>query len=557
MKPTPLNFDISRLSDKKYLRKFGDREFTSILSSVASIAAEDRKINQLQYYKPASERCMAVHDSKARIVGVGGGNGSSKTETVLVELVSLATGVFPDCIREQCKAKFKGPVNCRLVLESLTTVLHPIMVPKLQWFKWTGLPMPGGSRGHWGWVPKDCLIGGDWERSWSEKLRTLTVLCRDPDDRAIVIGESKIQFMSHDQDAEDFASGDYHFIMLDEPPNLAIYTECEARTMRVGGRIMLAMTWPDDPAIPVDWIFDKIYEKAKPGTAIEWYELHTTENVNLDQEAIAAQMEQWDDMMAQVRIYGRPIRFSNLIHPGFTDRDAYWSFKEGKEVIPEMIPEEDLPDLVKYNHVIDFDEELGQSRHLPCVFIMDPHPRKPHMFMWVMIDPADNWWVIRDAECSAEVEEVRDMVFAIEKDMGLSVGQRLMDPNMGASPAGRRRDISWQVEFEECGLYMELADDSAVGRSRINGRLKPDKVSGAPRLHFHPRCQNTIDQMKRYTWDDFKLSTEKGQKQVPRDKYDDYPTMLKYLGNAEPNFRMMKYGAPVITRRVERTGAYG
>jgi hypothetical protein len=561
---TPLNFDLSKLKSAKFLRSFGDREFEGLLSSVLSIYAEDRKINQLQYYLPASPRCLDIHASQARVIGVGGGNGSSKTETVIAEMAALASGVFPDILRESLTPKFRGPINCRIVLESLTTVMHPVMVPKLQWFKWTGIAPAGGEQGHWGWIPKDCLTGGDWQRSWSEKLRTLTVICRDPDDRAKVLGESTIQIMSHDQDAEDFASGDFHFIMLDEPPKYAIYRECQARTMRVDGVIKLAMTWPDDPAIPVDWIFDEIYEVARLGSDIEWYELHTTENPNLNQEAVAAQMSKWDDMTAQVRIYGRPIRFSNLIHPDFTDRNAYWSLKQGKEVIPEMIEDEEEKNLlIKYNHVVAFDDDgtgpigTGYNPAWPCVFIMDPHPRKPHMFMWVQVDPADDWWVVRDAECNAEVEDVRDLVFAIEKDMGLSVGMRIMDPNMGASPAGRRRDISWQEEFEEVGLYMELADDSAVGRSRINGRLKPDTISRVPRLHFHPRCQATIAQMKRYSWDDYKLSNEKAQKQTPRDKYDDYPTMLKYLGNAEPGFRIMKYGAPVIGHKAKREGAYG
>ena len=61
--------------------------------------------------------------------------------------------------------------------------------------------------------------------------------------------------------------------------------------MRVNGRMMLAMTWPDDPSVPVDWIFDRVHDCAGPeGSDIVWYELHTTDNAHLNQEAIASQM---------------------------------------------------------------------------------------------------------------------------------------------------------------------------------------------------------------------------------------------------------------------------
>jgi hypothetical protein len=160
---------------------------------------------------------------------------SSKTEACLAEMVMCMTGQIPISLQDEIKPKDKlrGPINCRIVCESLTTVLHPIILPKLQWWKWTGVDQPGGEKGHWGWIPRDCLIGGDWSKSWSEKYRMLRVLYRDPLQQNRVIGESTLQCMSRDQDASDFASGDYHMILHDEPPTHAIWRENQARTMRV------------------------------------------------------------------------------------------------------------------------------------------------------------------------------------------------------------------------------------------------------------------------------------------------------------------------------------
>src|SRR5690606_14191736 len=108
-----------------------------------------------------------------------------------------------------------------------------------------------------------------------------------------------IQFCSHDQDPQDMASGDFDIVLFDEPTKYAIWQENKARTMRVNGRMIMAMTWPDDPAIAVDWIFDELYEPGQPGPnkspEHQWLELSTRENKNLDQRSIninAANMDE-------------------------------------------------------------------------------------------------------------------------------------------------------------------------------------------------------------------------------------------------------------------------
>lgn len=483
---------------------------------------------------------------------------SSKTESCLVEMLICATGVVPLSLKDDIDmAKFRGPMNCRVVCQSLTTVLHPIILPKLQWWKWTGVDVPGGEKGHWGWIPKTCLIDGSWERSWSEKLRLLRVLYRNPNNINEVLGESTIQFMSHDQDPFDFASGDFHFILHDEPPKYATWRENQARTMRVNGRNFLAMTWPDDPAIPVDWIFDEVYDKAQEGPNkdpnIDWFNLYTTDNRNLNQEAVAAQAGSWSEEVRKVRIFGQPIRFSNRIHPLFTDTCNWWCFKCAKQIMP--VEERCLcgsSDIVEYNHVREFDVNPSW----PTAFILDPHPRKPHMFMWVQIDPSDDLWVVAEGELAEEPDNVKELTDSVERGMSLGVKLRLIDPNMGRSVSGIRREISWQDEFSLSGLHCDLADDSDVGRSRINEYLKPDKATKRPRITIHPRCKNTIFQMKRYAWDEHRSSLEKDLKQKAKMKYDDYPTMLKYLQNYEPTFRMLLTGGPVIVRHGKRSGAY-
>ena len=552
-----------QLPEASHLAGMSDEDFRLLIAGVADISYEDRKRNQILDYKPVSQKVQSFHESKARVNAIGGGNGSGKSESALVEMVMCATGVFPDSQRHLIDQKFRGPISCRLVVESLTTTLEPIILPKLMWHRWTGVDQAGGERGHWGWIPQDCLLDGDWQRSYSQKLRILRVICRDPRNRAKILGESSIQCMSFDQDPSDFASGDFHLILHDEPPSLAIWRENEARTMRVDGRMLLAMTWPDDPSINVDWLYNEVYEPGRAGTdpQIKWTVLSTTENKNLKQDAVAAQAEKWSAEVRQVRIDGEPIRFSNRIHPEFTADTKTWCFRCAKAVIPVPLEWKDgtgcphcqAENMVSFNHV----EEFSASPSWPTVFVIDPHPRKPHMYLWVQISPQDDWFVVADGKKEGDCVEVRNATDQTERELQIFVAQRWMDPNMGASPSGQRREVTWRDEFDAAGLRCDLADDSSVGRTRINTMLKVDPATQRPRLTIHPRCRDTIYQLQRFVWDDFSTKVDKDQKQTPKPKYDDYPAMLRYLANSEPNFRFLKQGAQVWKRPGKRKGAYG
>ena len=548
--------DLATLSDDEFKAKF---------ASALTLAQEQRQQNQIWSYLPVSATAMAIHESKARVLGVGGGNGSGKSEVAIIELVMAATGVFPESLKHLARDKWRGPINCRVILESLTTTLYPVILPKFQFFKWSGVDMPGGERGHWGWVPKWCLIEGSWEKSWTDKLRTLRVLCRDPEDLDRVVGESTITFMSKDQDPSDFASGDFHIIMHDEPPTLAIWRESEARTMRVAGRLLVAMTWPDDPAIPVEWIFDEIYE---PGMAkergIEWFNIYTTDNANLDQKAVALQAAQWSTETRNVRLYGQPIRFSNRVHPHFTDHTAYWCFTCGKTCIAKEnhgaahVEEKWCCEacgsiqVCEFNHV----KEFAATDRWPCVWLVDPHPRKPHMFLWALVDPSDDLWVIADGDVNGDPTEVRKYTRSLEQNLALNVVHRVIDPNMALSPSSAKRGVNWRDEFDAAGLVCSLADDSHVGRERLNQFLKPDAGRWQPRIHFHPRCAATIHQVKRHVWQDRKLGSERALIQIPKDKDDDYPALLKYLMNESPTFAWLSGANQHYQHPGKRKGAY-
>jgi hypothetical protein len=564
------------------ISKMGTQAFRAEMAQVLSAWEKDRKENAILHYQPVSDMARQIHLSKAQTLGVGGGNGSSKTEGCLAEMVMCATGQIPTSLlfdphnKKHVKLgkphfvdpleKLRGPIACRVVCESLTTVLHPIILPKLQWWKWTGVDAPGGEKGHWGWIPRDCLIGGSWDKSWREKYRTLTLLYRDPDRGNRVVGESTIQFMSRDQDASDFASGDFHMVLHDEPPTYAIWRENQARTMRVSGRMMLAMTWPDDPSMPVDWLFDEVYEPATASNKnenIDWINLFTTDNPYLNQDAIAIQMENWSDEVKNVRIFGRPIRFSNRVHELFTDQPQTWCFPCGRTTIPldGKCGQCSSSTITEFNHVGDCPPEPNW----PTVWLIDPHPRKPHMFAWWQVTPQDDLVQVAEGECDGDPADVKLVCDEIENNLGITVSRRYIDPNMGRSPSGARRELTWQDEFEMAGLRCDAPNEFVapgaveVGTKRINVLMRPDPHTLTPRIHISRRCPLTIHQIKRYVWDDHRKTLEKAQKQTAKNKNDDFPTLMRYLALSDPSFNGLLLGdqrirrMPPASRRPQRS----
>lgn len=522
------------------LSTYTDDELLEVTSQILELQENDRKDFALHYYEPANDIIAKVHQLTCGTIGIFGGNGSGKTEHALVEGVIRCTGIIPESLKGiYPREKLRGPIKMRVVCESLTTVLEPIILPKLQHWCWSGLMPQGGAQGHWGWIPKHCLIGGDWKKSYSTKLRMLTLIYRNPD-TGKPEGFSTIQFMSYDQDASDFASGDVNYCLHDEPPKYDIWKENRARVMRggKGSTMVLSMTWPDNPASPVDWIFDEVYDKGMPGKArdvdVEVINIYSTMNRHLDQDAVAQRAAQMTTTERNTRIYGLPIRFSNRIHPDFVaDQPKNWCFECGKIVLlatDGSCGECHSHDVLEYSNV----ETCTPNPHWPMICLLDPHPRKPHMLAWVQVTPNEDYEVLAIRLVEGGAEAVRDAVREVEENLQPRYLRRLIDPNMGASPSGAERELTWQMEFDKVGLRFDLAIDSSIGRARLNDFIKPDRYFRRCRFRIDPECQFAIFQMTRYVWADQKNEERRDQSQVPLPKHDDFPTLFKYLMNDKP-----------------------
>jgi hypothetical protein len=297
-----------------------------------------------------------------------------------------------------------------------------------------------------------------------------------------------------------------------------------------------------------------------PGKHPEYgcYTLFTTDNPHLDQSAVATQAGLWNEETRLVRLYGGRLRMSSRVHKYFTDTPMTWCFQCNDVCVPvQMESETSTPryecgkcqstDVEDFCHV---DEDADPGPNAPAIWLLDPHPRKPHMFCWAQITPQDDIYIRAEGAVEDDPVMVREFVDRKEAELGLYTSMRLMDPNMGASPTASR-DVSWQDEFDNAGLRCDLADRSDVGRKRVNEYLKPDPYTRRPRLLVHPDCTGFVSQMKKFAWDNYKSGLDRDVKQSPKPKHDDYPALMRYLLNMDPRFEFLLSG-PRIFRPRER-----
>lgn len=499
--------------------------------------------NQLKLYDPVSPEAIKLHKSVTKQVIACGGNRSSKTDTCLVELAIQMTGIIPDSLLDiyPYNRKLKPPIRARIVCNSLTIALETVIKPKLQYWRWNGRGTWINRLGHWGWIPPYMLINGKWEDSYSEKHRLLTL-----------VNGSTCQMFSYDQDLSDFSADSVHLVLEDEAPPKDIHRENLMRTTDVGGRVYMTITPPDDSNLAWSqaWIYDELYERGlgdNKDPNIDTFTFLTLDNKILDPVEISAVVASMTPEQQAARLEGKFLHLSGRVYKEFASRPQYWCFncKKHTHCIDGTCIACKIGHGVQYCNVVE--PFSLKSYNWPVIFAFDPHPRKPHCMAWYAIDPNDDLIQVAELELDADPEEVKKQVDKLEETGGFNVRKRIIDPNMGESPTGVRRGLTVRQIYSDVGLRCDLADDSRdTARTAIRQMLAPDARLKKPRIQVFSTCRKSIYQMNHYSWDEWARYSgdARDPKPRPREKDDDFPTLLGYVTNLQPRFRVYIHENP-------------
>lgn len=490
-----------------------------------------RQERALALYEPVSEEAVKFHCSKALQRVIVGGNGSSKSETNFVDLAIEMTGIIPDSLKTVYpKEKLRPPIHARLIVRGFTTTSQQLL-DKFIWNKWTGLS--DGVTGHWGWIPREMLLNGRWEDSWSAQFKTLTIL-----------NGSTLQIMTHEQPAEHHASSSMHRTAVDEGPTSDIWRENLFR-LREGGSISLAMTPPDDESQSwsAAWVHRDLYEKGLAGPHkdpnVESFTFFTEKNRFISREQVAKITAGLTPAQYETRMHGRFFHLGGRVYPTYTDRPQMWCFKCNAISLAKRCAKCQGEDTVEFCHLV---EPFSEAYKWPAIMIVDPHPRKKHAFSWFTVSPSDDIFQVAELETGSEIEEVAKEVQDLETNLRLDVLMRGMDPNMGESPVSvtSKKGRNVRHEFDAVGLRCRMMDDDQfTARNTIRTYLKPDPRTRQPRFRVFTTCPRTNYMFLNWLWDEraTRASIEKHDiKEKTQDKDSDFPKNVGYFLNDNPTY---------------------
>lgn len=563
--------DLAELT--RHLTDLTDDELAEVLHDAPQIEtllrqaqAEDQRAMQLAYYTVANPPALRIHQSTAREIAVVGGNRSGKTDHALAELAIQCSGVVPESLKASYpREKLRAPIRARIICNSLTDTLEPVIKPKLRWDQWNGVGAPQDDRGHWGWIPRTCLLGGSWEKAYSERYRTLHVavecVWQTANGYDAVSGVSTIQMLSYDQDLSAHTGASLHLIVHDELPPSDVYRESRMRTLDVRGQIITAFTPPDEIGAShgdVTWFYDEVYEPGLPGPhqhpSVETVQLWTEKNRILSAADIHELSTRMTEAQREVRLFGKFIHLSGAIFPLFEKAWATWCARCEKRILPVngTCPTCTSDNVFEYTHRI---EPFPVPASWPIVFVIDPHPRKPDAIGWFAITPSDDVIMVANLAIDGTAGEVKRAIDEVERSQHLHPVKRLMDPNIATETNDKlKRGWTLRKAYDDVGLRCDLANDEMnVGIETVNEWLKPDAHTRKPRFQCFDACAETIHAMSRWAWDDWsRSSNERDPKERPRERHKDWCDLVRYCLMDRPTFTGYTMGAAFRHRRTRR-----
>ena len=528
-----------------------------ILDQVAEAVDQDRQRTQLAYYQLANPAGIRVHTSTASELAVVGGNRSSKTDTMMAELAIRLTGHIPLSLQASYPREKLAtlPIRARIVCNGVT-YQEAVIKPKFKWDHWNGVGNPNQGQGHWGWIPQRCLVGGSWEKAYSEKYRTLSVLVDNywtgsDGTTHSMRGTSTVQFMTYDQDISAFSGASVHWIGHDELPRADIYRENRIRTLDVRGQMVTAFTPPDEigqSRADVSWFYDEVYMaglEQRPG--FETIRMNTQDNRILDAATIAEMAAKMTDEQREVRLHGNFLHLSGVIYSIFTQGHSMWCFRCQKKIVPvdSRCVTCKGDDIESFTHVVD---PMVVPSTWPVVMVIDPHPRKKDAIGWFAVTPSDDIVMVAEAEADGTAADVKRVIDDVESRLHLIVRKRLMDPNI-ATETNDKLGRNWTIRkaYDDVGLRCDLAnDDVNVGINEVKDLLKPDQKTRRPRLRVFRSCERFIYGMSHWAWDEHVRAGDKEPKEKVRDKAKDFPDLIRYLALDRPAFRKYARGADIV-----------
>lgn len=428
---------------------------------------------------------VAFHTSPKKARLYIGGNRSGKSVGGVVEDLWWVTGRHPH--REIPDKTIRG----RVVGVDFNNGVQGILLPIFK--RWI--------------IPSD-LVGGSWERSWSNAERTLTLA-----------NGNFIEFKSSDQDLEKHAGTSRDFIHFDEEPPKSIFTENLIRLIDVGGSWWITMT----PVEGMTWVYRDLYEPWMQGvrTDIDVIQVDMSDNPYLSVIEKMNILAFLDDDDKAKREHGTFVPKGGLVFPAFQEsiHATLHGWRPPKDwLVYHSLDHGYNNPTASLHHAVSPD---GSS-----VVTFHEHYKRE--------------WI---------VEKHAKEILAWEQENGIEPFLRTGDPAMKQRQAQSGNSI--QTLYAELGIYFALDSvpkDVSVGVDKINQYLQINPSTNRPFWQISD-CPMLTRELRQLHWDYYvsgKLEDSNNVKETIHKKDDHAPDAARYFFTFLPDLAMKDWSTPEV-----------
>lgn len=407
--------------------------------------------NPLVKYRPHPKQAQ-LHSSHKALRLFAGGNQSGKTTAGIADdLIQLCDEeALPPHLRQY--KKWTPPFKMRVVTPDLMGTMT-LFLEKMRDL-----------------VPREQLLGGDWDTAYKKKDRVLRFK-----------NGSFVEFLSSDQDRDKHGGSTLHRVHYDEEPSLEIRNECKMRLVRHGGDELFTMT----PSLPgtEGWTQDAIWERRlEDGIFAVQVSIH--DNPYLTKAAVAQALDGYSDAELQAREEGRFLHYAGMV---------YSDFKDAIHLRSEISPEE-LKEAGGTNYV-----SIDPGNRWTAVVYGNFNADNDLLIFDVLIfakaqDASKLCTVLPDG---VTVEAVADAIKERNAQWGIK-------PLYTMDPAAKNNLMTGEnieAEFNRQGIYLSRANNNVqYGIDQIHRRLQRKTAEGEPRpaLKITRNCKRLIWEIGRY-----------------------------------------------------------
>lgn len=464
------------------------------------------------------DAAVDVHACEANIIGVSGGNQSSKTTTCTIEDLIKACRVIPDSLKgiyPESKLPTKKVNRIRVVCEDYQNGILKHNLPTLM-----------------RWTPRSYLIDGRWEKSWSAEKMQLTLM--HPEEKQIC---ATIELMTNNAEVGTFQGPPIDRVRYDEEPREDIFNE---NLLRFVTSDHLDIAFGMTPTNGLSWVYDRLWNKdAVQNNSVRWFQLCSISNPKANLETlreICKNINRYDEL--KMRLLGEWISLSGLVYGSY--------FKRRVHVI--------APEKLGFHQGVYLDCHCGASRYgdlavdirdlehsHDCPFLryvaflgLDPHEVKATAGVVVCTDRDETVFVDRCYKGDKTLKEVkRDLNSMLSK---YRYGFGKCDPHADSDRTAFDNINAWKILTRGENPIPNLRKADAYKGSILAGvdiirQMLVGRDELSPRLVIldRPENQELIHSFRTLQRDTFSNEDHRGPKDAIAEGKHDHHAALRYI----------------------------